>query len=540
MLLEFEESGHPTFRAATPLSRGTLKSKGHGKLSIHFAADEHTIENIFRIIVSVNQLSIYGAVAAICEEFENHQDGSGEPEILMGQSIVLGEIKAEVLLQNENSLNHQILWQQYMERIESLSPESKVSRFCMEAGFMRIVQVGQYFMTKDTGDFRQFRSVACREYTLPRDDPASQPKGWIQGNMRIGSVSEVTTSFQNYKHGIEIRIWSVGQDNSQSWVRISYGTNKYVIDSNQNNTEIPANPHEDQAPQTSIKVIAARSKSKAKPQQRELVDTPTIIPMHERKWIDIEPSEPTLAAYDVSKKVISLLRHNQTVQREEDGAIQFWRIKFYLRNPHSQIQLWSHDRWKACLAAEGGSKRRYQYCSDSGRILYLRALQGHSGSNLIDPTLQDNVMIESGIFHHIYHIGCACNLHSIINNGLIPGGQDSSRRQTVFFLPIDPRDKNHKDPEYIDFSVPRRAKNVHSAWKKHQDAVFWVDINLAIKEGLTFYQTRSNAIILQGTLPAYCISKVVRLKTGEVLYEKNILISSTTTEDLIETRSRLD
>ena len=132
-------------------------------------------------------------------------------------------------------------------------------------------------------------------------------------------------------------------------------------------------------------------------------------------------------------------------------------------------------------------------------------------------------MIESGIFHHIYHIGCAFNLHSIFNNGLIPGGQDSSKRQTVFFLPIDSRDKNHQDPEYIDFSVPRRAKYVHSAWKKHQDAVFWIDIDLAIKEGLTFYQTRSNAIILQGTLPAYCIPKVVRLKTGEVLYGKSYL-----------------
>ena len=70
MLLELAESGHPTFRATTPLSRGQLQSKGHGKLSIHFAADEHTIETIFRIIISVNQLSIYGAVAAVCEEFE--------------------------------------------------------------------------------------------------------------------------------------------------------------------------------------------------------------------------------------------------------------------------------------------------------------------------------------------------------------------------------------------------------------------------------------------------------------------------------------
>ena len=97
------------------------------------------------------------------------------------------------------------------------------------------------------------------------------------------------------------------------------------------------------------------------------------------------------------------------------------------------------------------------------------------------------------------------------------------KQKTVFFLPIDPRDKNHKDPEYIDFSVPRRARYVHSAWKKHQDAVFWVDIYLAIRKGLTFYQTRSNAIILQGRLPACCIPKVERLKTGEVLYERPYL-----------------
>ena len=102
---------------------------------------------------------------------------------------------------------------------------------------------------------------------------------------------------------------------------------------------------------------------------------------------------------------------------------------------------------------------------------------------------------------------------------MIPGGQNSSKRQTVF-LPIDPRDKEHKDPEKIDLDVPRRAQYLHSAWKKHQDAVYWVNIDLAIRKGFTFYQTRSNAIILQGTLPAYCIPKVVRLKTGEVLYEK--------------------
>ena len=87
MLLEFAESGHLVFRATTPLSRGILRSKGRGKLSIHFAADQDTIDTIYRIVLSVNQLSVYGAVAAICEEFEGHQDRTGELVILMGQSI---------------------------------------------------------------------------------------------------------------------------------------------------------------------------------------------------------------------------------------------------------------------------------------------------------------------------------------------------------------------------------------------------------------------------------------------------------------------
>ena len=179
-------------------------------------------------------------------------------------------------------------------------------------------------------------------------------------------------------------------------------------------------------------------------------------------------------------------------------------------------------RWKACLAAGGGEKRKFLYCIDASRtIVYFRALQGHSGRNLTDPSLQDNVIIQSGCFQHIYHIGCAFNLHSLVNNGLIPGGQDSSRRQTVFFFPIDPRDKGHQDLAKIDFNVPRRAQYLHSAWKKHQDAIFWVDIDLAIRKGLTFYLTRSNAIILQGTLPAYCIlEEYCEDETGEVKNEK--------------------
>ena len=69
MLLRFAESGHPIFRSTTPLFRGKLKSKGEGKVSIHFSAAPDTVDTIYRIILSVNQLSVYGAVAAICEEY---------------------------------------------------------------------------------------------------------------------------------------------------------------------------------------------------------------------------------------------------------------------------------------------------------------------------------------------------------------------------------------------------------------------------------------------------------------------------------------
>ena len=69
-----------------------------------------------------------------------------------------------------------------------------VSKFWTDAGFLTTVEVGQYFMTKDTEEFSQFTdSVACRQYILPRDESLSEPKGWIRGNTKIGPVLEVTT-----------------------------------------------------------------------------------------------------------------------------------------------------------------------------------------------------------------------------------------------------------------------------------------------------------------------------------------------------------
>ena len=182
MLLEFAESGCPIFRATTPLAE-ISKAKDTENCRYILLRIRKTIETIFRIIVFAHQFSLYGAVANMCEEFEFHQDRSGQPDVLMGQSIVLGEIKAEVPLENDIPSHQDLLLQQYEERIKLLSQENKVSKFCMDAGFIRVVEIGQYFMTKDTEE--QFFAWACREYTLPRNDESSQAKGWIQGNTRI-------------------------------------------------------------------------------------------------------------------------------------------------------------------------------------------------------------------------------------------------------------------------------------------------------------------------------------------------------------------
>ena len=177
--------------------------------------------------------------------------------------------------------------------------------------------------------------MACREYTLPRDEETSEPKGWINGNTKIGPVLEVTSSYLQGKHGVEIRIESVNKDNSHTWVRISHGSNRCVMNLNNNETENLEVQLEEYAFKVDAKDFACRSKAKAKPQRRKLAgSSPRTVPIGKRTWTDVEPGK------------LYLLRHSQQIHREEDGAVQFWRIqenlqKHFLHSPH-----WSDSKWK--------------------------------------------------------------------------------------------------------------------------------------------------------------------------------------------------
>ena len=173
---------------------------------------------------------------------------------------------------------------------------------------------------------------------MPRDEKSSDPKGRIRGNAKIGSVLEVTTSYLQGKYGVEIRIESVNRDNSHSWAIISHGLHELVTDlsnkeDDDNEQETSEMQFEEFALKTNVLVFASRSKAKARPRRRTSACSLTrTVPVCERSWTDIEPEDCSPIAYPVSKQLSALLRHGH-LPREDDGAIEFWRLPKGLSAP---------------------------------------------------------------------------------------------------------------------------------------------------------------------------------------------------------------
>ena len=223
-------------------------------------------KNCFSHTFFCNQLSLYGAVAEMCEEYEFFHDRTGKP-VDGGQSsssFVLSVIKTDVPLESDDRAHKDLQLQKYGERIEKVSQQDKLSKFCMGSEFLNVVEIGQYFMTKDTAEFSQFTdAVACREYTLPRDEETSEAKGLDQREHRIGPVLEVTTCCLQSKYGVEIRIMSLNKDYTYSWVRISHGSNRFVMNLN-NEQETSEMQFEDYALRLNAGDFACRSKGQSK------------------------------------------------------------------------------------------------------------------------------------------------------------------------------------------------------------------------------------------------------------------------------------
>ena len=187
MMLKFGESTHQSFDLRVHCPEECLREKVVENYQYTSAPTLKRLKLFFAQLFLLISFSLYGAVAEMCEEYESHHDRTGRP-VVRGQSspsFVPSVIKTNILL-NDDPANEEYLLQRYRERIVKLSQQGRLSKFCIDAGFLTTVEVGQYFMTKDTEEFSQFTdSVACREYTLPRDEDSSEPKGWIRGNTKI-------------------------------------------------------------------------------------------------------------------------------------------------------------------------------------------------------------------------------------------------------------------------------------------------------------------------------------------------------------------
>ena len=222
------------------------------------------------------------------------------------------------------------------------------------------------------------------------------------------------------------RVQKSAQERTASWVRIVNG----IEACNRNDREDEEHR------------VARRHVAKARPRLKLAVTLSSIsVPVRERKWIDINPDRFCQDCFTVSQAMSRLLRHDPSVPREDDGALRFYDFMDEFKAKFDCASQWPINDWISFLEKGGGPKKRFQYCLNPNsckHFLYFRAIQGHSGANLVDPALQDNVLLPEDFTEYIYHIAKVSEIHSIIRSGLIPGRRSLRRdRQSVYFTAVN-------------------------------------------------------------------------------------------------------
>ena len=208
------------------------------------------------------------------------------------------------------------LLQEHEQQFEQLSDDQKLSKLFSNAG-LKTVERGQYFITLDAEGPSGMVHL-CREKTMLRNDPRTRAQGWIRRNTKIGPVLNIHVCHHEDRESIEIQVRSLFQDRTASCVRIVNGVEKYV---NETTETI-----EDEEHGALGKPIA-----KARPRMKSTITlTPVSFPLRERKWVDVNPGAYDHKCYVVSKAMTWLLRLDQNIPRETDGAVRSSRMIGFL------------------------------------------------------------------------------------------------------------------------------------------------------------------------------------------------------------------
>ena len=268
MLRNFAGFGHPVFRGTSVLERRELTSKVGGKTSIHFNGSTENIELLLQMVISVNQVSLYGAVADMIEELSVGRRALGK--LVASGQLDKQEILAEPAETQANEERQGDLLQEYEERFEKLTEDRRLSKLCSEAG-LRLVEIGQFFYALPSQRGEEHQSL-CREYTLLRDQKETKIKGWIQSNVRFRPVTDIKVCNNQGRYSLEVQVQSLFKDRTESWIRIVNGVDKFV------RKAMPIQEEE----KTSGKPAA-----KARPIFKSSATSDvTFIPIGRRKWID--------------------------------------------------------------------------------------------------------------------------------------------------------------------------------------------------------------------------------------------------------------
>ena len=377
--LKFEESGHPTFRATTPLSRGILKSKERGKLSTHFAADRDTIDAIYCIVLV--------SISSVFTE-------QWLPYVKNLRIIKMDRVNLRFWWVNQ--LFSVKLRQRFLCRMTTLqiikffgnSTWNELSRFHQKAKWVDSV------WKQDLCVLLKWDNISSPR-TLEFSDNVIQ---WLV----VNSLFLEMIQLHNQKDGFKHENWTcVGSHNQFSKLQLWNWNSNLVCGSRQfsilGQNILWNDQTRDRQIRTTQKFLHIHKKIKCHKQVSRLLQ-----PDQKQKQNHNRENLLILQlSYRCTKENGLILSHQNPLSLRTKSRRK-WSIFFNTNKQYSGKKMeqfnsgelnfifeiiphkykhWSDDRWKSCLASGGSSKRRNQYFSDnSGRILHLRALQGHSGT----------------------------------------------------------------------------------------------------------------------------------------------------------------
>ena len=167
----------------------------------------------------------------------------------------------------------------------------------------------------------------------------------------------------------------------------------------------------------------------------------SIIPVKERKWKKYSCLSIVQRNNALNKFVMILVRNYDQDERDTDGAVHWNTISSKLMREFGSTGArgFSEKDWLRHIY-EGSNKTRFEYCENSKKsLMYIRAIQGHTGGNMIAPELMGHVAIPCNWKEFVLHGGCSLNIKSIVETGIIAGGRESKEgRQTIFFTSLNP------------------------------------------------------------------------------------------------------